>query len=149
MDSVDSSYVGPSSLQKVLLVLLRVGTFVKSQPIHYELSTRGSPKIHTYKVITKMQGCITLRRLNMTYFHRTSEAATRALYFQRINGLGKCMMLWASQYYEPDDPWNHTEFIADRLSLLLNDMASMACAVDSKSSSIFWKQMELILSKAI
>lgn len=40
MDSVDSSYVRPSSLPKVPLVSPRERTFVKSQPVHDKLSTR-------------------------------------------------------------------------------------------------------------
>ena len=50
----------------------------------------------------------------MIFIHRTIEDATRALYLQRINDLGRCMILWASQYYAPGYPWNHTESVLSK-----------------------------------
>lgn len=80
---------------------------------------------------------------------RTSKGAVRARYLQRIDGLGKCLMLWASLYSEfgSSNPWHYTEPNVDHLMLLISDMAALAGQVDAESAP-FWKQMELVLSKA-
>jgi len=80
--------------------------------------------------------------------NKTSERTMRARYLQRINGLGKCLVLWASQYSEfgSSTPWNNTELNADNLMNLINEMSHDAAQID-KESVPFWKQMELVLSK--
>ena len=79
---------------------------------------------------------------------KTSERTMRARYLQRINGLGKCLMLWASQYSEfgSSVPWDNTELNVDHLMILIDEMSTLAVQID-KESVQFWKQMGLVLSK--
>ena len=78
----------------------------------------------------------------------TSERTMQERYLQRINGLGKCLMLWASQYSEfgSSAPWYYTEPNADNLMLLMHEMAELASEVDEEYVQ-FWVQMKLILLK--
>lgn len=80
--------------------------------------------------------------------NRTSEGTMQERYLRRINGLGKCLVLWASQYSEfgSSDPWRHTELNVDHLMNLIDEMSTLAVQID-KESVQFWKQMELVLSK--
>jgi len=77
---------------------------------------------------------------------KKSEGAMRARYLQRINGLGKCLVLWASQYSEfgSSTPWNNTELDIDHLILLLDEMRDHAFQIDRESAP-FWQQMKSIL----
>ena len=64
--------------------------------------------------------------------HGTSERAMQVLYEQRINGLGKCLLLWASLYSEfgSSDPWHYTELAVNNLMLLITDMACRASQIN-------------------
>lgn len=57
--------------------------------------------------------------------NRTREKTMQELYLRRINDLGKCLMLWASQYSEcgSSDPWHYTEPNVDHLMRLIDEMA--------------------------
>ena len=84
----------------------------------------------------------------MDISNRMSEGKMQELYLRRINGLGKCLLLWASQYSElgSSDPWHYTESNVDHLIDLLDEMSVLADQIDEESVK-FWKQMEGILSK--
>ena len=81
---------------------------------------------------------------------KTSERVMRARYLQRVNGLGKCLMLWANQHSEfgSPKPWNDTELNVDNLIYLLSEMSNDAAQIDPEST-IFWRQMEVVLSKVV
>ena len=85
----------------------------------------------------------------MNVIDEASARKMQARYRQRINGLGKCLVLWASQYSEfgVSDLWNYTELNANHLINLINEMSHDAAQID-KESVPFWKQMESVLSKA-
>ena len=57
--------------------------------------------------------------------NRTSERAMQVRYLQLINGLGKCLMLWASLYSEFGslNLWHYTEPNVDHLMRLIDEMA--------------------------
>lgn len=78
----------------------------------------------------------------------TTEMAIRTRYQQRVNSLGRCLMLWASQCSElaASQTWNYTELDADILIDLLNLMAEDASQVDQGSARL-WIQLESLLSQ--
>ena len=80
--------------------------------------------------------------------NRTSEWTMQERYRRRINGLGKCLMLWASQYSEfgSSAPWHYTELNVDYLMNLIEEMSTLAAQID-KGSVRFWQQMESVLSQ--
>lgn len=79
---------------------------------------------------------------------RMGEGMMQERYLRRINGLGKCLVLWASQYSEfgSSDPWNNTELNVDHLMNLIDEMSNLAYQID-KESVQFWQQMKSVLSK--
>ncbi len=86
----------------------------------------------------------------MNNSEKTSERTMRVRYRQRINGLGKCLVLWASQYSEfgSSDPWHYTELNVDHLMNLIDEMSILAVQID-KESVQFWQQMKSVLLKTI
>ena len=81
---------------------------------------------------------------------RTGERTMQERQLRRINGLGKCLVLWASQYSEfgSSDPWHYTELNVNHLMNLIDEMSTLAGQID-KESVQFWQQMKLVLSKTI
>ena len=78
------------------------------------------------------------------------EETVQGRSLRRINGLGKCLVLWASQYSEfgSSDPWHSTELNVDHLMELIDEMSTLAVQID-KESVQFWQQMKSVLSKTI
>lgn len=87
----------------------------------------------------------------MNSIDEKSKRAMRARYLQRINGLGKCLMLWASHYSEFGSSvrWDNTELNVDNLMYLIDEMSADASQIDEDDSVRFWQQLKLVLSKAI
>jgi hypothetical protein len=77
------------------------------------------------------------------------DRVAQAEYVRRINGLGKCLLLWAGQYsrFGADDFWDNTRMNVDHLMSLIDDMANAAAQIDQESVG-FWQQMRLVLLKA-
>lgn len=77
------------------------------------------------------------------------DRVAHAEYSRRVNGLGKCLLLWAGQHsrFGAEDFWDHTEMNVDHLMLLIDDMANAAARIDQESVG-FWQQMRLVLLKA-
>ena len=67
---------------------------------------------------------------------------------QRINGLGKCLMLWASLYSEfgSSNPWRYTEPNVDHLMFPIREMTELASQVDEEYVQ-FWIQLRSVLSE--
>ena len=84
----------------------------------------------------------------MYIYKEKSEREMQVLYEQRIDGFGKCLLLWASLCSElgSSDPWHYTERTVYHLRLLIRDMASIASQIDEDLAP-FWQQMELALSR--
>lgn len=70
-------------------------------------------------------------------------------YINRINSLGKCLVLWAKQ--DPDISfrkcWDETQTDEEDLMALLTQMANHAAEYDPKAVE-FWRQVESILERA-
>jgi len=80
--------------------------------------------------------------------NRREKAAMEALYLQRIDGLGKCLLLWSNLCSKlgAADPWHYTDQTVYHLRFLIGDMVLIASQIDEDLLP-FWQQMEEVLSR--